>query len=1113
MPFLIFVNCTKHHDVSMHSMNGSNFQSQSFVKWSPHQANVFVVGNEDLRFYESHSSSSSPATTQRQSTFQLLHVNSVVSQLRSFEWFPNLSSPYTYAVGLSSGKLTIHEYQNNANDASMQTNKREFVPKYSRPCNAIAWNAHYLNQVAVGLEKVRSDYCTLIWDIEYATASAAASASPARPDQASAPTFMKQPLYELANSEATVALAWVPDQPKCLATGTGFKWLRMYDLRATALAPSYSVVAHAKAVHGVVFDPFRPQYVATYSDAPYEMAKVWDVRKLGGRQAATPVALIQPTSKVLADVCWSPTERGILATISYEERWISFWDLNGLPEHQQSELQSPATSSQVFRRPNSKRYASEVITSFDWKSTCVTSKDQTTTTTTDEEDAFSYRLLINTHSQNVQELLPYDSMPVAMSCRQSLSFGFGRFCFGGQKLPPCHDIAEEMLALAHVSYGMNVPKNIEIFSQGVSSPPVVQTQIQQWRQKQLLQIWTWVWQLESLQSELLHHDLPPQVENDDDDDDDAPPHWVMTDDILTECGIDYLLSSYPDGNNLDRYTESRRHVDTEINCHVYTGAGRSAALLTCQWDPRERKSSGRLAQRLIPSMMNAGEYERAGALAVFHGDLRAGVRILQKGAKAVSDVHRSNSMQLVAMNIAGFTCVGKHSSSSNDDEDHHYHSSLWLETSQELTRRPCFVIKTTSSRYLRAICVFLSATSTSKDFSKPETRVTGELKLAFERILADSSLLLRDRIGFACRFLPSTDLATFIQDRTHEGEKRGALETLMLTGLGPRGLSVLQRYLDRTGDVQTVALLVARIPQSRVEEPATVAATHVFSSVPSHVKNKPKQKQKRQVSQHHHPTSSSGQWIQQYQHMLNQWQCWHERAKLDVERGKLEERRRRRQQLNTLTQRHQETSQPSNNNLRPQMCLKCNFCGISLSLENLLRQQHTPASSSASSASLNASTNVPGGPLPGSAAGSAAGSSASATWLSRSNPKLSCCPGCRKPLPQCALCLMPLGTLNPYFELAHIKSRQRAALDSGHSSHYHHLHKDHTSEDVLAELGSIPLAEWFTFCQSCKHGGHAHHMAEWFDHHDHCPVTDCPCHCRSLDAFEGRRRTRGTGPP
>lgn len=85
--------------------------------------------------------------------------------------------------------------------------------------------------------------------------------------------------------------------------------------------------------------------------------------------------------------------------------------------------------------------------------------------------------------------------------------------------------------------------------------------------------------------------------------------------------------------------------------------------------------------------------------------------------------------------------------------------------------------------------------------------------------------------------------------------------------------------------------------------------------------------------------------------------------------------------------------------------------------------------------------------------------------------QISSCPNCRKPLPRCAICLVHMGT------------------PSG------------------ARLGRLPQDEklsefnsWFTWCQSCRHGGHVSHMTQWFREHLECPVTACNCRCMSLDA-------------
>ena len=95
-------------------------------------------------------------------------------------------------------------------------------------------------------------------------------------------------------------------------------------------------------------------------------------------------------------------------------------------------------------------------------------------------------------------------------------------------------------------------------------------------------------------------------------------------------------------------------------------------------------------------------------------------------------------------------------------------------------------------------------------------------------------------------------------------------------------------------------------------------------------------------------------------------------------------------------------------------------------------------------------------------------------WLSKMKPVLSCCPTCRKPLPRCSICMLSLGVLNPFVELT--KDRSKNAESQSH--------------------GSLPFAEWFTWCMRCKHGGHAHHLVGWFSKHSVCPVSDCDCPCQ-----------------
>jgi WD40 repeat protein len=212
------------------------------------------------------------------------------------------------AAGLITGKVALVSF-------SPPAVVKEFVPRTARSCNAVSWNPHHSNQLAVGLDKVRIDYSTLVWDVTRSGVKTPSSSG------ASEVESITRPLSELANSEATVALQWVPSQPNCLAAGTGAKWVRIYDLRGDVTMPR-SVVAHSKAVYGVTFDPFCDYRFATFSDSPDGVVKIWDLRML-----TDPVFSLNTNSKSLLQICWSPTRPGVLATVSRDELQIKLWDM------------------------------------------------------------------------------------------------------------------------------------------------------------------------------------------------------------------------------------------------------------------------------------------------------------------------------------------------------------------------------------------------------------------------------------------------------------------------------------------------------------------------------------------------------------------------------------------------------------------------------------------------------------------------------------------------------------------------------------------------------------------------------------------------------------------
>lgn len=193
----------------------------------------------------------------------------------------------------------------------------------------------------------------------------------------------------------------------------------------------------------------------------------------------------------------------------------------------------------------------------------------------------------------------------------------------------------------------------------------------------------------------------------------------------------------------------------------------------------------------------------------------------------------------------------------------------------------------------------------------------------------------------------------------------------------------------------------------------------------------------------------SMEWVEAYRSLLNSWQMWQSRAMFDVDRA------------DTLRQ----------------MKAKVNDPNAARRIHGRRQGQRSAALDAMASipAALDARCNYCASPL-----GLRRHEGNANQWLSKMKPVLSCCPQCRKPLPRCSICLLGLGVLNPYMQLTREMSRPVSRNPA-------------SGQD---DLGALPLAEWFTWCMNCKHGGHAHHLLGWFSNHETCPVSGCECHCQ-----------------
>lgn len=126
---------------------------------------------------------------------------------------------------------------------------------------------------------------------------------------------------------------------------------------------------------------------------------------------------------------------------------------------------------------------------------------------------------------------------------------------------------------------------------------------------------------------------------------------------------------------------------------------------------------------------------------------------------------------------------------------------------------------------------------------------------------------------------------------------------------------------------------------------------------------------------------------------------------------------------------------PSHITDSPHVFLRCGFCQSSLPVDSMQKQQHKD-------------------------------------WLRKQKPLICCCPSCKKPLPRCYVCLLYMSMVNPTIEYNLAAQRLRRSYDPATD-----LEDDTTRE----EHSILEFGQWFTFCQNCKHGGHAGCLEKWFD--------------------------------
>ncbi|KAJ9155102.1 WD repeat domain-containing protein [Pleurostoma richardsiae] len=182
-----------------------------------------------------------------------------VPPLTAIDWSPSI--PGLVAAGTSTGIVNLLRVDDNSN-AYM-----ELGLKVSRTCQAVSFSTSGL--LAVGLDRVRSDQCLHIWDVNRLSSGISTSVSGFGPHVEP----FTDPVRRLEASMSISSVKFFEDNPNTLVVGIRGQGLRIHDLREEASSYNFPT----RCNNNLAIDYADPNYFASSAlDQPGIM--IWDRR-------------------------------------------------------------------------------------------------------------------------------------------------------------------------------------------------------------------------------------------------------------------------------------------------------------------------------------------------------------------------------------------------------------------------------------------------------------------------------------------------------------------------------------------------------------------------------------------------------------------------------------------------------------------------------------------------------------------------------------------------------------------------------------------------------------------------------------------------------------------
>lgn len=868
-----------------------------------------------------------------------------------------------------------------------------------------------------------------------------------------------RPVFDGCPGDSINSLKWFKKE-QSIVCGINGKQIRIFDIRDLTKP---KMATQTRAVHGLTVDSFSDKRFASYAD---NTIYIWDSRFFD-----KPLVTIVE-SKPISQISWCPTRNHAFSALMSGDDFVKIYDI------QQASLFSEDFEAKIVERLIHPFAAAASLSS------STSSSSPTATSSFDQAIVGSFTGVQNLSTP--KQITSYDWHPtselrliaisnsrdvIALNICDRITLNWSPICeivwTKGKKILQCLDPRDEKYkSLDDISVNMR-HRAITNYGMIVEEGP----HHQRGDDSDLIGLLRWVKLAKALDitSKKSKQNQSSQLATSNQSADSA--NKTNTAEIL---GVGSLLR---DSAN---QTSSRAEVKAinwkgvaatscvmaPIRFQVYHSELRSRALLLCDWIPDIDNVSQSIP--IIDYLEKEGNYMRAAAIAVFNMRLQRAVDSLTVGAKK-SDPNLSS----VAMALSGYT--GER-------------TSMWREMCQSLKGQ-------LTNPYMKAMFAFL----------------TSESDTGFHEIIDDKDLILADRVAFSLLYLPDEKLNAYLSETMSTLVENGDLNGILLTGITHDGLSLLQRYIEISSDIQSVSLIV-------------------LHSLPSVICNDPR----------------AQLWVECYRGMLDCWRLWHQRAQFD----------------NLWYSNSSNLAKPPNHIL-----ISCNYCGSTINKSqqqqhnlshqhsNAMNQQQLPSvtktdyyqsqqvassvpvtisgvsvnsanSNSSTTSTLSSATTAATATVTSSATNPTSNTSHSSvageTTTSPTSSILSAipsqplpsrlmsvpnsgsvgarsksCTNCRKcSFAKCCLCLTQLGSNQILFDhknIQNLNAKNRFGLSSG-------ITNGAGGENSSPAFKTNPFSNWFSWCQTCRHGAHSAHLLSWFSENSECPVSGCDCKCMNLDS-------------